>query len=261
MKDGLGDVQSVLVLGAASDIGQAITRALVRRRCRTVVLAARRPDELSMFAAELRPLGATAVELVGFDADRPERPRRHHRRRLRSPPRHRRGGAGLRRARGPGGVRRRPDAGRRRRPHELRRVPSPAVSVTAARLRRQGHGTLVVLSSVAGERVRRANFVYGSTKAGLDGFAQGLGDSLAGSGARVLVVRPGFVATKMTAGPPGRPAGHDGRRRGRRHRGRHRRRQGDRVGAAGAAMGLRRPPPRSAFDLAAPPQLMCVRDV
>jgi len=57
-----------------------------------------------------------------------------------------------------------------------------------------------VLSSVAGERVRRANFVYGSTKAGLDGFAQGLGDALAGSGAGVLVVRPGFVATKMTAG-------------------------------------------------------------
>ena len=77
--------------------------------------------------------------------------------------------------------------------------------VTAERLRRQGHGTLVVLSSVAGERVRRANFVYGSTKAGLDGFAQGLGDSLAGSGARVLVVRPGFVPTKMTAGRPPAP--------------------------------------------------------
>ena len=80
---------------------------------------------------------------------------------------------------------------------------SGAVSVglaVANRLRAQGHGSLVVLSSVAGERVRRANFVYGSSKAGLDAFAQGLGDSLAGSGARVLVVRPGFVATSMTAG-------------------------------------------------------------
>ena len=77
--------------------------------------------------------------------------------------------------------------------------------VTAERLRRQGHGTLVVLSSVAGERVRKANFVYGSTKAGLDGFAQGLGDALAGSGAGVLVVRPGFVPTKMTAGRPAAP--------------------------------------------------------
>ena len=83
-----------------------------------------------------------------------------------------------------------------------------AVSVSlavAAQFRRQGHGRLVVLSSVAGERVRKANFVYGSSKAGLDGFAQGLGDSLAGSGASVLVVRPGFVHTKMTEGRKAAP--------------------------------------------------------
>jgi decaprenylphospho-beta-D-erythro-pentofuranosid-2-ulose 2-reductase len=70
----------------------------------------------------------------------------------------------------------------------------------ADRFRRQGHGRLVVLSSVAGERVRKANFVYGSSKAGLDGFAQGLGDALEGTGASVLVVRPGFVASSMTEG-------------------------------------------------------------
>ena len=70
----------------------------------------------------------------------------------------------------------------------------------ARRLRAQGHGTLVVLSSVAAERARRANFVYGSSKAGLDAFCQGLGDSLVGTGVRVVVVRPGFVHTKMTAG-------------------------------------------------------------
>ena len=64
----------------------------------------------------------------------------------------------------------------------------------------QGHGTIVVLSSVAGERVRKSNYVYGASKAGLDGFAQGLGDALQGTGARVMVVRPGFVHTKMTAG-------------------------------------------------------------
>ena len=78
-----------------------------------------------------------------------------------------------------------------------------AVSVAlplSRRLRAQGHGTLLVLSSVAAERARRANFVYGSSKAGLDAFCQGLGDSLVGSGARVVVVRPGFVHTKMTAG-------------------------------------------------------------
>ncbi len=71
--------------------------------------------------------------------------------------------------------------------------------VCAKALRAQGHGSLVVLSSVAGERARRANFVYGSSKAGLDAFAQGLGDALHGTGVHVLVVRPGFVRTRMTA--------------------------------------------------------------
>jgi decaprenylphospho-beta-D-erythro-pentofuranosid-2-ulose 2-reductase len=70
----------------------------------------------------------------------------------------------------------------------------------ARRLGEQGHGSLVVLSSVAGERVRRANFVYGSAKAGMDGFYQGLADALEGSGARVVIVRPGFVHSKMTTG-------------------------------------------------------------
>jgi decaprenylphospho-beta-D-erythro-pentofuranosid-2-ulose 2-reductase len=77
--------------------------------------------------------------------------------------------------------------------------------VVAKRFREQGHGTLLVLSSVAGMRARADNFVYGSTKAGLDAFAQGLGDALIGSGARVVVVRPGFVHTKMTEGMAAAP--------------------------------------------------------
>lgn len=67
-------------------------------------------------------------------------------------------------------------------------------------LRRHGGGTLVLLSTVAVERPRASNPVYGAAKAGLDALAQGLSDSLAGSGVRVLVVRPGFVKTRMTAG-------------------------------------------------------------
>jgi decaprenylphospho-beta-D-erythro-pentofuranosid-2-ulose 2-reductase len=67
-------------------------------------------------------------------------------------------------------------------------------------LRRQGRGTIVVLSSVAAERARKSNAIYGAAKAGLDALAQGLADSLAGTGVRVLVVRPGFVRTRMTAG-------------------------------------------------------------
>ena len=70
----------------------------------------------------------------------------------------------------------------------------------AGHLRRQGHGTLMALSSVAGVRVRPSNFVYGSSKAGMDAFFEGLRYQLEGTGARVVVVRPGFVATRMTAG-------------------------------------------------------------
>jgi decaprenylphospho-beta-D-erythro-pentofuranosid-2-ulose 2-reductase len=68
------------------------------------------------------------------------------------------------------------------------------------RLRDQGRGTLIVLSSVAAERPRAGNAVYGAAKAGLDALAQGLADSCAGTGVRVVVVRPGFVRTRMTAG-------------------------------------------------------------
>jgi len=70
----------------------------------------------------------------------------------------------------------------------------------ASRLRAQGRGTIVVLSSVAAVRPRKANFVYGSAKAGLDAFARGLADSLHGTGVRVVLVRPGFVTGRMTAG-------------------------------------------------------------
>jgi decaprenylphospho-beta-D-erythro-pentofuranosid-2-ulose 2-reductase len=68
------------------------------------------------------------------------------------------------------------------------------------RLREQGSGTMIVLSTVAGERVRASNAIYGAAKAGLDGLAQGLGDAAASSGVRVLTVRPGFVIGRMTAG-------------------------------------------------------------
>ena len=76
---------------------------------------------------------------------------------------------------------------------------------TVRALRKQGHGTVVVLSSVAAERPRAANAIYGAAKAGLDALAQGLADAVAGTSVRVLVIRPGFVASRMTAGrKPGR---------------------------------------------------------
>ena len=71
---------------------------------------------------------------------------------------------------------------------------------TLRRLRAQRHGSLIVLSSVAAERPRAGNAVYGAAKAGIDALAQGLSDSIAGQGVEVIVVRPGFVRTKMTEG-------------------------------------------------------------
>jgi decaprenylphospho-beta-D-erythro-pentofuranosid-2-ulose 2-reductase len=64
---------------------------------------------------------------------------------------------------------------------------------------------IVFLSSVAGERVRRSNFAYGASKAGADGFYLGLGEALREHGGHVLVVRPGFVHTKMTEGMDAAP--------------------------------------------------------
>jgi decaprenylphospho-beta-D-erythro-pentofuranosid-2-ulose 2-reductase len=66
------------------------------------------------------------------------------------------------------------------------------------KMRAQGSGRIIAMSSAAGERVRRSNFVYGSTKAGLDGFYLGLGEALREFGVRVLVIRPGQVRTSTT---------------------------------------------------------------
>ncbi len=74
------------------------------------------------------------------------------------------------------------------------------LTVLARVMRARGRGTLVAFSSVAGQRVRRANYVYGSAKAGLDGFASGLADALHGSGVHLLIARPGFVIGRMTDG-------------------------------------------------------------
>ena len=76
-----------------------------------------------------------------------------------------------------------------------------AVSVgvlVGEKMRAQGFGQIIAMSSAAGERIRRSNFVYGSTKAGLDGFYLGLGEALREFGVRVLVIRPGQVRTSTT---------------------------------------------------------------
>jgi decaprenylphospho-beta-D-erythro-pentofuranosid-2-ulose 2-reductase len=199
VRDSLGAVQSVLVLGGGSDIALATCRELVARRARTVVLAARAPESLDTAVKELQGLGATTVEAVRFDANETETHESFV-----NDVFDRFGDFDL--VLIAFGVLGDQEVAERSAESavEVARVNYVgAVSVAvpvAQRLRSQGHGAIVALSSVAGERARRSNFVYGSTKAGLDAFFQGLGDSLTGSGVLVMVVRPGFVHTKMTDG-------------------------------------------------------------
>ena len=199
MKDALGNVQRILVLGGTSEIALATVRALARQRPGVqVALAARRSDRRATAAASLAALGIEVAE-VDFEAtDR----------------------ASYERAIGfvfeTGG-----DVdvvlvafgllGDQERAWqdldaalELAQVGYAAAVgcgvLVAGRLRAQGHGAIVVMSSVAGQRPRRSNFVYGSAKAGLDAFYTGLRVALAEDGVQVMVVRPGFVRTRMTAG-------------------------------------------------------------
>ena len=199
MKDALGSPQSLLLLGGTSEIGLATARALVSRGTRTVLLAGRRLDALENAAGELRAAGAERVEVLAFEADDTA----SHAAFADDAFSHYGDIDIVLLAFGVLGEQRLAEDDPERAVAVLRTnlVGAASVGLHVARyLRHQGHGTLVVLSSVAGVRARRSNFVYGSSKAGLDAFFGGLGDSLVGSGVTVLIVRPGFVHTRMTAG-------------------------------------------------------------
>ena len=205
MKDALGAVQSILILGGSSEIGVAIAAKLAAARHATVILAGRHPDALAAAATSVRAAGAGRVETLPFDAAETDT----HDEVVASAAKLAGGDLDVVvLAFGVLGDQEADEAGGNGavRLAQTNYVGAVSAGLAVARaLKAQGHGTLIVLSSVAGERVRRANFIYGSSKAALDGFAQGLGDALAGSGARVLIVRPGFVRTKMTEGLPSAP--------------------------------------------------------
>jgi NAD(P)-dependent dehydrogenase (short-subunit alcohol dehydrogenase family) len=189
----------VLVLGGRSEIGLAVAERLAARGTSSFVLAARRAGDLDEQEAGLRRAGATAVGRVEFDADDLSR----HAAVLDEVAERFGEPSTVVVAFGVLGDQAKAE-------HD----PAAAVAVVhtdyvahvhvltllAERMRAAGRGTLVVFSSVAGVRVRRANYVYGSAKAGLDGFASGLADALHGSGVRLVLVRPGFVIGRMTAG-------------------------------------------------------------
>ncbi|BBY30448.1 SDR family NAD(P)-dependent oxidoreductase [Mycolicibacterium sediminis] len=187
----------VVVFGGRSEIGVELATRLAAGA--TVVLAARRADQLDDEVAAVTAAGARAVHTVEFDADD-----------LASHPKvvasivadHGRIGTAVvafgilgDQARAEGDA-----AHAAAIVHTDFTAQVSLLTVLAATMRGWGRGDLVVFSSVAGARVRRANYVYGSAKAGLDGFARGLTDALHGSGVRLLLVRPGFVIGRMTEG-------------------------------------------------------------
>lgn len=195
MENAFGEAQTILLLGGTSEIGRAIVDELLTPTTRTVVLAGRRPGDIGI---ELAQPGLNVVS-VGFDAADTSAHEEFVRRLVAE-----HGDLDvviLAFGQMAEQAELDDDPGRAAEIVHVNYTGAVSVSLAvAAQFRRQGHGKLIVLSSVAGERVRKANFVYGSSKAGLDGFAQGLGDALAGTGASVLVVRPGFVHSRMTAG-------------------------------------------------------------
>lgn len=202
MIDALGTPQSLLLLGGASDIGLAIAERYLSQRSLRVVLAGRDSPRLKAAAERLRAHGAT-IEVQPFDAQDVDT---HQ--------------AMVDAAFAVGDVdiaivafgqlgqqaHLERDAVAAAALAQVNYVGTVSIGVALANaMRSQGHGVIVALSSVAGERARASNFIYGSTKAGMDVFYTGLGDALRAEGIRVLVVRPGFVHTSMTEGLPAAP--------------------------------------------------------
>jgi decaprenylphospho-beta-D-erythro-pentofuranosid-2-ulose 2-reductase len=200
--DAHGRPQTVLVLGGGSEIGRATVVALASPALRRVVLAGRPGASTDDAAAALAATGAE-VEVVDLDvADTSSH------------------AAVLSTVFGSGDVDVvllvagvlgdqavfETDVEQAVAAAQVNYVGSMSLAMLSAQhLAEQRHGVLVVVSSVAGERARRSNFVYGSTKAGIDAIGLGLVEVLRGTGARVLVVRPGFVRTRMTAHLPEAP--------------------------------------------------------
>ena len=195
MIDAVGNPQSILLLGGTSEIGLATVEAFASDRPLRVVLAGRASPRLDEAKARLEARGC-AVEVIPFDA--------------------REGDVEVvAKAFTSGDI----DVAlvafgllgdnEKAWTDVATAVELAQVNYTAAvgvgvalgeRMTAQGHGSIVAFSSVAGERARRSNFVYGSTKAGLDAFYSGLTEALRPVGVHVTVVRPGFVHTRMTEG-------------------------------------------------------------
>lgn len=203
MENGLGDVQSIVLFGGTSDIGLAIVRRLMGQTTRRVILVSRDQSAAQMATKDIEDKGGCEISHVHWDA------RDVHSAEAVVASVTSLGDVDLAIV-AVGWL----DEGRnviedRTALGDMAAVnfTSPLIVTTAiaAHMKEQGYGRIVVLSSVAGVRPRRANPIYGATKAGIDGYSRALDHLLSGSGVRVLVVRPGFVKSKMTRGLPNAP--------------------------------------------------------
>jgi decaprenylphospho-beta-D-erythro-pentofuranosid-2-ulose 2-reductase len=202
--DALGNPQSMLLLGGTSDIGLAIVEALVSPRLTHVALAGRDAEGLDAARTRLSN-GRPGLSIATLHVDVEETGQ--HDEMLDAA--FARGdidvaifAIGMLGDQGADEV----DPERAARTMRVNGSDSAALVLrTFQRLEKQGHGTLVVLSTIAAVRPRRANFIYGASKAGLDAFTQGLIELGRESGVKVVLVRPGFVRTKMTEGMPEAP--------------------------------------------------------
>jgi decaprenylphospho-beta-D-erythro-pentofuranosid-2-ulose 2-reductase len=199
----------VLVLGGTSEIAAAIVRELAAQGPCEVALAGRDAEGLSDAAQRLRVDGCARVETLALEACEPD----GHRAVLARGTELLGGVDLVILAVGVLGAERGglpEDLGGAVEVLEVNVVGAGSLLLESARaLRERGSGTIVVLSSVAAERPRATNAVYCASKAGLDALAQGLADALAPTGVRVMVVRPGFVKTRMTRGLPVPPLATD----------------------------------------------------
>lgn len=185
--------KALLIIGATSDIGSELARKLCPGR--PVILAARRPAACTALKQELLEIGAKAVHIMDFEAT----DLAGHRALVKNASKL----APIEVAVVAFGIL--GDAARSE--HDEAHVAEIAtidytaqISMLTVLADEMPAGTIVCFSSIAGWRARRANYVYGSTKAGLDAFAQGLADRLHGSALRLLIARPGFVIGSMTTG-------------------------------------------------------------
>lgn len=205
MEDAFGHPQTMIVLGGSSDIARAVTKKLCATRAHRVVLAGRSAERLEAAAREAQEYGATNVATVVFDAEDPGDAARAVAEcfeRLEEPADLVVVAVGLL-----------PDQfAVEHDPGEVARVltvnmtwPAAALTEVRERLVAQGHGRILVMSSVAAVRIRRSAYLYGAAKIGLDRLCLGMAQSLEGTGVRLQLLRPAVVRTKMTAGQPEPP--------------------------------------------------------